>query len=79
MEKNEIIEKAQAIVRQVIKNNSFEWEGALTAEEIDGWDSLSHMIIITELENEFKIKFKLKELNKLNNLDSLVTLIQSKL
>ena len=79
MEKNEIIEKAQAIVRQVIKNNSFEWEGALTAEEIDGWDSLSHMIIITELENEFKIKFKLNELNKLNNLDSLVTLIQSKL
>lgn len=79
MEKDEITEKAQAIVRQVLKNNSFEWKGELTAEEIDGWDSLSHMIIITELENEFKIKFKLKELNKLNNLDSLITLIQSKL
>ena len=79
MEKNEITEKAQAIVRQVLKNDSFEWEDELTAEEIDRWDSLSHMIIITELENEFKIKFKLKELNKLNNLGSLVSLIQSKL
>lgn len=78
MQKNEITEKAQTIIRQVLKNDSFEWKGELTAEEIDGWDSLSHMIIITELENEFKIKFKLKELNKLNNLDSLVTLIQSK-
>lgn len=79
MEKNEITGKAEAIVRQILKNDSFEWKGALTAEEIDGWDSLSHMIIITELENDFKIKFKLKELNKLNNLDSLITLIQSKL
>jgi acyl carrier protein len=79
MEKNEIIKKAQAIVRQVLKNDSFEWKEELTAEEIDRWDSLSHMIIITELENEFRIKFKLKELNKLNNLDSLITLIQSKL
>jgi acyl carrier protein len=78
MEKKEIIEKAQTIIRQVLKNDSFEWKGELTAEEINGWDSLSHMIIITELENEFKIKFKLKELNKLNNLDSLITLIQSK-
>lgn len=78
MQKNEITEKAQTIIRQVLKNDSFEWKGELTAEEINGWDSLSHMIIITELENEFKIKFKLKELNKLNNLDSLITLIQSK-
>ena len=78
MKKNEIIEKAQTIIRQVLKNDSFEWKGELTAEDISGWDSLSHMIIITELENEFKIKFKLKELNKLNTLDSLITLIQSK-
>jgi len=79
MEKNAIVEKTLIIIRQVLKNEKIEWDGELTAEEINGWDSLSHMIIITELENEFKIKFKLKELNKLNNLDSLVTLIQSKL
>jgi acyl carrier protein len=78
MEKNAIVEKTLIIIRQVLKNEKIEWDGELTAEEINGWDSLSHMIIITELENEFKIKFKLKELNKLDNLDSLITLIQSK-
>jgi acyl carrier protein len=78
MEKNAIVEKTLIIIRQVLKNEKIEWNGELTAEEINGWDSLSHMIIITELENEFKIKFKLKELNKLDNLDSLITLIQSK-
>ena len=79
MEKDAIIKKAQTIISRILKNEKFEWKGELTAEEINGWDSLSHMIIITELENEFKIKFKLKELNKLNTLDSLITLIQSKL
>jgi len=79
MEKNAIVEKTLIIIRQVLKNEKIEWDGELTAEEINGWDSLSHMIIITELEKEFKIKFKLKELNKLDNLDSLIALIQSKL
>ena len=78
MEKNAIIKKAEMIIRRVLKNEKFEWKGELTAEEVNGWDSLSHMIIITELENEFKIKFRLKELNKLGNLDSLISLIQSK-
>ena len=78
MEKNAIIIKAEMIIRRVLKNEKFEWKGELTAEEVNGWDSLSHMIIITELENEFKIKFRLKELNKLGNLDSLISLIQSK-
>jgi len=78
MEKDAIIKKAQTIISRILKNEKFEWKGELTAEEINGWDSLSHMIIITELENEFKIKFKLKELNKLDNLDSIITLIQSK-
>ena len=78
MEKDAIIKKAQTIISRILKNEKFEWKGELTAEEINGWDSLSHMIIITELENEFKIKFRLKELNKLGNLDSLISLIQSK-
>jgi len=40
---------------------------------------LTHMVIITEIEKTFQIKFKLKELNKLNNLGSLIELIESKL
>ncbi len=79
MERNEIIERTQKIVIQVLRIENFEWNDELTAEDINGWDSLSHMVIITEIEKEFNLKFKLKELNKLNNLDSLISLIQSKI
>ena len=66
MEKSAIIKKAEIITRRVLRDEKFEWIGELTAEEVNGWDSLSHMIIITEIEDKFGIKFKLKELNKMN-------------
>jgi acyl carrier protein len=77
MEKNEIIERAKKVIAGVLKHE-VKWEDSLTAADIDGWDSLSHMIIISEVEEEFGIKFKLKELNKLDRLGSLIDLIQSK-
>jgi acyl carrier protein len=78
MERSEVIEKTKGIITGITRN-AFEWKGELTAADIGGWDSLSHMIIIAEIESEFNLKFKLKELNTLTNLDSLVRLIQSKI
>jgi acyl carrier protein len=49
------------------------------ARDVEGWDSLTHMEIITEIEAVFNIKFKLKDLNKLKNLGTLIELIESKL
>jgi acyl carrier protein len=79
MERDKIIEKTRKIINQVLKNEDFEWKDELTAGDIGGWDSLSHMLIIAEIENEFNIKFKLRDLNRIINLGSLISLIQSKL
>jgi acyl carrier protein len=79
MEKDEIIERTRRIVSRVLKDDHFKWNDELTAADINGWDSLSHIFIITEIENEFSVKFKLKELNRINDLGSLISLIKSKL
>jgi acyl carrier protein len=79
MERNEISEKIRRILTSVLKHEKFEMKDELTATEVDGWDSLSHITIISEIEEEFKIKFKLKELNKLNNIGSLINIVESKL
>ena len=79
MEKNEIIGKIREVLIAVLKHEKFEMKEDLTAPEVEGWDSLSHMMIITEIEAKFNIKFKLKELNKLKNLGSLIELVGSKL
>ena len=79
MVRNDIILKVRKIIISVLKHEGFEMRDDLVAAEVDGWDSLTHMIIITTIESEFNIKFRLKELNKLKNMGSLIELIQSKL
>ncbi len=74
----EIIEAIKVILIKVLKHDNFVLEDKLTAADVDGWDSLSHMMIISEIENRFDIKFKLKELNKMNNFGDLVELVKTK-
>ncbi|HSH67567.1 MAG TPA: acyl carrier protein [Bacteroidia bacterium] len=72
MERNEIIEKIKTILVTILKHENFEMKDELSAADVAGWDSLTHMVIITEIEKSFQVKFKLKELNKLNNLGNLI-------
>ncbi len=79
MEKNEISSKIKSILISVLKHENFEMRDDLSAADVDGWDSLTHMIIITEIEECFGVKFKLKELNKLNNMINLLDLVAFKI
>jgi acyl carrier protein len=79
MENFEIKERIRKILIKILKHENFEMNDEMSAKDVAGWDSLTHMVIITEIEDEFNVKFKLKELNKLKNLSSLVELVNSKL
>jgi len=79
MERTQIVHQIQEILERVLKHNRFEIHDELTATMVEGWDSLTHMVIITEIEKSFAVQFKLKEINKLKNMGNLIELIQSKL
>jgi acyl carrier protein len=79
MERVFINKKLQFILSSVLKFDEFIIEDSLSATDVDGWDSLTHMVIITEIEKYFNIRFKLKELNKLTNIGNLISLIELKL
>lgn len=79
METSLVKEKIKDVLISVLDHNNFEMRDDLTAKDVDGWDSLSHMMIISKIEEMFNIKFKLRDLNKLKNMGSLVQVIQSKL
>lgn len=79
MEENEIIGKIRKILVSELKHENFEIHDGLSATDVEGWDSLSHMAIIAEIEKSFGVKFKLKELNKLNNMGNLITLLDAKI
>ncbi len=78
MERESIIENIKEILISILDHKDFIMSDDLSAKDVDGWDSLSHIMIISSVEKKFNIRFKLRELNSLDNLKSLVDLIQSK-
>ena len=75
MEKKDILLRLTEIFKRVFKDNSLIISEESTANDIDQWDSLSHMLLITEVENSFAIKFKLKDLNKMRNVGDMMDII----
>ena len=78
MDQSVVTEKLTAIFRIVFNDDTIVLRNDLTANEVGNWDSLSHMLMIGEVEKKFSIKFKLKELNKLEDVKSLIDLIELK-
>jgi acyl carrier protein len=79
MEKAEVTEKLTLILRKVLNHDSLVLRDDMTANDVDNWDSLSHMIIINDIETVFSIKFRLKDLNKMRNVGNMIEVIISKL
>ncbi len=44
----------------------------LTAQDVDGWDSLTHITLIGTIEDEFKIKFAMKDILGMKNVGALI-------
>lgn len=78
MERTIITEKLTAIFRNVFNDDLIILRDDLTANEVANWDSLTHMLMIGEVEKAFSVRFKLKELGKLENVKNLVDLIEQK-
>lgn len=67
------------IFRMVFDDDSIELRPNLTANDVDGWDSLSHVNLITTIETRFNLRFSQKELLKQRNVGDLIADIDRKL
>ena len=78
MERVDVLNKLTIVFKTVFDNDAIELSDELTANDIERWDSLSHMILINEIETAFQIKFKLKEINKMQKVGDMIDMILSK-
>ncbi|MBI1814302.1 MAG: acyl carrier protein [Deltaproteobacteria bacterium] len=67
------------IFREVFDDESIAIFDAMTAKDIEEWDSLNHINLIVAVEGSFKVKFTTKEVTNLANVGEFVALIASKL
>jgi acyl carrier protein len=79
MTREQISTELKGLLIKILKHERFHWQDQLKATEVDGWDSLTHMSLITSVEDRFGFRFKLKELNQLKTVGSLIDLVETKL
>lgn len=63
-----VLAELTPIFHQVFENDTLVVSPELTAQDVDGWDSLTHMNLIVAVEGHFGIKFKLRDVVKFRNL-----------
>jgi len=78
MEKSILLLEVQNIMRKVIDEPDIVLTEATTANDVDGWDSLSHIQLVVAVEKHFKIKFATKEILSWKNVGEMVDSICSK-
>ena len=73
------METMNQIFQNVFDDDTIQINPAMTANDIDGWDSLSHVNLILAVEAEFRIRFNNKELLLLKKVGDLYSVIENKL
>ena len=79
MDRQTVTAKVQDVMCDVFDVDDIEITDATTAEDLEEWDSLSHIRFMITLERVFGFKFLNEEIAELKNVGDLVTVIQSKL
>ena len=79
MTKEKVLADLQPIFHDVFDDESIVVTEESNAEQIEEWDSLSHIRLVVAIEKHFDIKFAFGELQELKNVGEMVDLIVEKL
>jgi len=79
MKQIEIYENLNIIFKDILDINEINLTNETTAEDVENWDSLSHINLIVAIEKNFNISFTTREAKSFNNVGEMVELIFTKL
>ena len=75
---NDILAELQPIFQDILDQPELVITRESSALNVEDWDSLSHINLVTAVERHFGIKFALGELQELKNVGDMVDLISAK-
>ena len=79
MERTEIINKLTPIVRTCFQNEALILSDDMSSENVSTWTSLAFMQMLTEIENEFEIRFKMMELIHFRTMGDIINSLENHL
>ena len=79
MERSEILAKVEEIFREELEVDDLLLTDETTADDVEEWDSLSHVQLVAAMEEAFGIEFKSREILSWENIGDLIDSIEKKL
>lgn len=74
-----IYDKLNEVFREVFDDEEINLSSEMTADDIEGWDSLSHINLIIAVEMKFETEFTQKEIRSFSNVGEMAACIENKL
>ena len=78
MDMIEILKQVQEIFRDQLDDDSIILTSESTANDVEGWDSLTHIMLVVAIEKHFKIKFTSTEILSWKDISEMITSIMRK-
>lgn len=76
---NDIFEKIQGVVKEVLQKNNIVLGPETSSKDVEGWDSLRHVMIITAIENHFDIMIDFEDVMEMKTLGDIYRVVEKKL
>jgi acyl carrier protein len=74
-----LLEELQVVFRDIFDQPDLVITRKSNASTVDDWDSLTHVNLVTAIENRYKVKFALGELQDLKDVGDMSDLLSRKL
>ena len=79
MESEDILKQVNDIFIDILDDEKIVLSSLTSANDVEGWDSLTHIQLVVAIEKHFKIRFTSKDIQSWKNVGEMVTSIDSKL
>ena len=79
MEREDILKRVEQIFREELGQEDIVLNDETTAEDVEGWDSLSHVQLVAVMEDAFGIEFSSREILSWDNVGDLINTIEKKI
>jgi acyl carrier protein len=73
------LEAVEEVLREVFDDPGLRVSATTTANDVDGWDSLSHVNVVVAVEARFGIRFTQREALTFRNVGEMVAAIEKRL
>jgi len=74
----ETIKRIEKVLQNVFEDKTIKITEITTANDIPAWDSLMHMIVISEIEEEFGLNFTFNEVSEFKTIGDIIACIEKK-